>query len=146
MEIAPQKDGRSVLVAAVIAVSAVLSAFITYFTFAMPSADPPGTQPGAAHLAVWLMFTVLLALMFTAGIWRMSRPIGGVPSAISPMTALIVLAVVIGLCGSSVIAVGVFSFLDPMIVILGMLAIAIAAGFLIIRSRTKAPPPGGASA
>jgi hypothetical protein len=103
------KAGWREIVPAVIAISAVLAGVLTYLIFAMPSADPPEARPGAVRLfATWLMFTVLLSLMFAAGIWRMTGGNTGAESDISPRGALIAMAATVAVCGLGAFAYFVF--------------------------------------
>ncbi|MGH6770470.1 MAG: hypothetical protein ACRECO_15765 [Xanthobacteraceae bacterium] len=149
-EAAPHKGRWAGLAIAVVAVSAVFSALLTYLIFAMPSADPPGTWPTPAQLvATWLMFTFLLSLMFGAGIWRMTGWNGGGASDISPMSALIALAATIGIVGFGAAAVPLFTYIDAKFILFGVLAIALVVGLLIVRpfkARGEVPPDGGTSA
>jgi hypothetical protein len=147
-ETAPRKNGWRRLAIAVVAISGVFSALLTYLVFAMPSADPVDAHPTLFRLvAAWLLFTFLLSLVFAAGIWRMTAGNDGAGSEISPMKALIALAATLGLCGFSVVAVAMFRFIDARITLFAVLAIALVVGLLIVRQfkAGRTPPPGGAA-
>jgi hypothetical protein len=87
------------LAGAVVGVSALFAAVLTYAIFALPSADPPDLPVTTVRLiATWLVFTLLLSLMFAAGIWRMTGSAAASGSAMSPRVALAILASTIAIC------------------------------------------------
>jgi hypothetical protein len=145
----PQRNWAAVATTT-IAISAALAALLTYLIFTMPSADPPGTFPIPARLAAtWLMFTVLLAFVFAAAIWRMTRWNRGAASDVSPMKALIAVTAAIGIVGGGAAAVPLLRSVDASVILFGALALAVIVALLIVRPFGRGgsqPPDTGASA
>jgi hypothetical protein len=115
---------------ATIAVSAGFAAALTYFTVGTPDANE--SAPGFLQLtAAWLGFTLLLTMMFAAGIWRMTSSNSG--AGIGPFAALIALASVVGLCGLSPVLVFQFSHIvGTQVILYAVLALALAVAFAVV--------------
>jgi hypothetical protein len=102
----------------------------------------------AGLAAIWLMFTILLALMFAAAIWRMTGWNTGAASDVPPMKALIAVTAVIGIVGGGAAAVPLLGHVDARIILFGAVALAVAAAVMIggpFGRRGSPPPDGGAS-
>ena len=132
---------------ATVAVSAAFAALLTYFIVVPPGADA-STAPGFLQLAAaWLAFTILLAVMFAAGIWRMTRRNKGDEPGISSLKALIVLASVIGLCALSPVPVFLLrDVVDTQVILYGVLALCLAIALATVYFSKRRNPPAGGSA
>ena len=132
---------------ATVAVSAAFAALLTYFIAVLPDADA-STAPGALRLAAtWLAFTILLAGVFAAGIWRMTRRSSGDEPGIPPLKALIVLASVVGVCALSPVPVFLLrGVVDTKVVLYGVLALCLAFTLAAVYFLKRRNPPGGGSA
>ena len=105
-------------------------------------------RQGPCLAATWLAFTILLAGMFAAGIWRMTRRSSGDEPGLSPLKALIVLASVVGLCALSPVPVFLLrGVVDTKVILYGVLALCLAftlaAGHISssVEIRLAAAPP-----
>ena len=132
---------------ATVAVSAAFAALLTYFIVVPPGADA-STAPGFLQLvATWLTFTILLAAMFAAGIWRMTGWNRGGESDMSSLKALIVLASVVGLCALSPVPVFLLrGVVDTQVILYGVLALCLAIALAAVYFSKRRNPPAGGSA
>ena len=76
-ETGSRKHNRFRTALATAAVSAAFATLLTYFIVVGPDADAPAAPEVLRLAATWLAFTILLALVFAAGIWRMTRRSSG---------------------------------------------------------------------
>lgn len=132
---------------ATVAVSAAFAALLTYFIAVSPGAEAP-TAPGFLQLtAVWLMFTILLAAMFAAGIWRMTGWNRGDESDVPPLRALIMLASTIGICALSVVPVFLSrGVVDTKVILYGVLTLCVVFALAAVYFFKRRNPPAGGSA
>jgi hypothetical protein len=142
-----RKHDRLRIAFATAAVSAAFAALLTYFIAVGQDADAPAA-PGFLRLAAtWLAFTILLALVFAAGIWRMTRWSSGDEPGIPPLKALIALASVVGVCALSPVPVFLLrGVVDTKVVLYGVLALCLAFTLAAVYFLKRRNPPGSGSA
>jgi hypothetical protein len=131
------------LAVATFAAAAVPAALLTQLV--APETPPP--PAGLRWFAVWLMFTLLIAFVFTAGIVRMAWDNDGGENDISPWHALGGMVAVVAVCGLSAIPVVGLGISDAKYLLFGLVAIAVAIAVYITRPRRKgnSKPPDSAS-
>ena len=140
-EPSPRKNDWRRVAAATLAVSAALSAPLSYFIASSLGEEAPSSSPVLRFVAPWFAFTLLLAFVFAAGILRMST---GYNAPVTPMQALMLLASVIGLCAFSVVPVFfALGVIDTKVILFGIVAVCAAIAVAAVYYARRHNPPGG---
>jgi hypothetical protein len=132
------------IIAATFAAAAVPGALLTHMS--APEVLPP---PAALRwIGAWLLFTLLIASVFAAGIVRMTWDNDGGENDISPWAALAAMVAVIAVCTLSVVPIVGFGVGNVQYLLYGVLALAVGLGLFIAvawRRRKRIPPDNSAT-
>jgi hypothetical protein len=119
------------LIAATLGAAAIPGALLTD----LAASDAPSPPPVLVWIAVWCGFTLLIASVLAAGIFRMTYSNDGGDNDTSPWQALGAMVAVIAICSLSVVPIVGFGLTDVKYLLLGTLAIAVAVALFIVRPR-----------